>query len=117
MTHEERKAKWFALLDEWQASGLSAAAFKEKVGISDSIYKWLAIYRHEKGIEPRSAKRSPTVTTPAVIPPVFIKANLPHSPEQSTGPRLEHPSGWHLQFASNTHPDLITSIAKGLVCS
>jgi hypothetical protein len=117
MTHEERKIKWFELLDEWQASGLSATAFKEKAGVSDSIYKWLAIYRHEKGIEPRSAKRSPTVTTPAVTPPVFIKANLPHSPEQSTGPRLEHPSGWHLQFASNTHPDLITSIAKGLVCS
>lgn len=36
MTHEERKIKWFSLLDEWRASGLSAAAFKEKAGVSDS---------------------------------------------------------------------------------
>jgi hypothetical protein len=52
MTHEERKAKWFALLDEWRASGLSATAFKERAGVGDSIYKWLAIYRHEKELNP-----------------------------------------------------------------
>jgi hypothetical protein len=96
---------------------LSATAFKGQADVSDSIYKWLAIYRHEKGIGPRSAKRSPAVTVPAVTPTVFIKANLPQSPTPPHGPCLEYPSGWRVQFASNIPPDLLVSALRGLTCN
>lgn len=134
MTHEERKAKWFQLLDQWRASGLSATAFKKKMGISDSIYKWLAIYRHEKGLGPRtkhpqavfvqtkpssleasSTHQSPqSMETQAAMRTIFVKATPPPLPTLENRLCVEYPSGWCLQFSNATSPDWVTRIANVL---
>ena len=105
---EAQKTKWFTLVQEWIASDLSIQSFLKQHAVTHStFYRWRMRYAQEHLVRPSVSEISRT----------FVEARFTSAPDIAASLCLEHPSGWRLQFASNTHPDLITSIAKGLVCN
>ena len=111
MTDEEQKTKWFGLVQEWIASDLSIRSFLNQRAICHStFYRWRMRYEQERLTQ--FGRKGDQDHRPA-----FVEARLTGSHNVAGGLSLEHPSGWRVQFASSTHPDLIASILRGLTCN
>lgn len=94
MVHRpDRVAHWASVLQQWQSSGLTKAAFCRRQGVSLASFKnWLYTPSYRQSVDrlladsPRSAL--PPGSPPPRLVPVVIKADTPE-PAAIPDPRLE----------------------------
>ena len=111
INEEGQKTKWFGLVQEWIASDLTIRSFLKRHTICHStFYRWRMRYEQEQLTQfGRTGYKDHRLA--------FVGARLTSIQNVTEGLSLEHPSGWRVQFASSTHPDLIARILKGLTCN
>ena len=114
MTYAERKEKWFLLLDEWQASGLTAEQYKDQKQITDSsFYRWLKRYQAEKSAAARTDESQEGKKAVRFVEAVAPKMLSIFSDTMN----LSHASGWTLSLPQACSATWLSELLRGLSCN
>jgi len=75
MDLEKRKKEMYAMIEQWQATGLSQTAWCKEVGMSRStLRKWLQRYEAKHNVTPPMVEQSTSSHDPS-----FVSIELPSS--------------------------------------